>query len=378
MEKGFHWYFFSSILWMQGESIVQQPVENDESIFVYNGNLYGGIPEEERVKCGDTLTLLQLLEKSNDISVVLSKIQGPYSFIYLNKVKKILYFGRDHYGRISLLVGKNNDFLILTSVAKKGLDINFVELPSVGTFCWDLESDVLSLLPFNYNDTKLTQKVKDLEMFLEKNITIKEVMEKSMCSEYFEPQPFQIEFLSQIKTLNAEEAFKILLNDHKWMNNVLKLEKLLQLSMKKRLNTQPKHCKNCIKDKSVCKHSLVGILFSGGVDCAILAVLSDRVADKDHPIDLMNVSFNETNNYDSPDRQTGVQTLNELQNICPNREWRFLEINISQKELNEQRTGHISDLIFPLQTILDDSLGCALWFASRGSTNTYNSPCRVS
>lgn len=362
---------------MQGESMVQQPVENTESIFLYNGNIYGGIPEEERIKFGDTLVLLKLLENANDVSTVLSNIQGPYSFVYLNKVKKILYFGRDHFGRISLLLGKNNDTIVLTSVAKKKLDLDFKELPSIGTFCWNLKTDVLSLLPFDSNNESLTKKVQELENFLGKTIEIKENIQRTVYSKYFEPQLSHIEFLNQIKNLNTEEAFKILLCDQKWKNNVLKLENLLKCSLRKRLDTQPKHCRNCLKDKSVCNHSLMGILFSGGVDCAVLAVLSDKVADKNHPIDLMNVSFNEINNYASPDRQTGIQTLNELQSICPDREWRFLEINISQRELNDHRTGHISNLIFPLQTVLDDSLGCALWFASRGSTDSYTSPCRV-
>ena len=44
----------------------------------------------------------------------------------------------------------------------------------------------------------------------------------------------------------------------------------------------------------------------------------------------------------------------------------FFKVNISQEELNVYRKSHISDLVYPLGTILDESLGCALWFASRG------------
>lgn len=48
------------------------------------------------------------------------------------------------------------------------------------------------------------------------------------------------------------------------------------------------------------------------------------------------------------------------------------------EELEKQRSEHIADLIYPLNTILDDSLGCALWFASRAETANYVSPVRVS
>lgn len=371
-------HFASSILWMQGEKLMCQPIETSKSIFLYNGNIFGGISEKESVKCSDTLIMLNQLEKTEDICEVLSGVQGPYSFIYLNKVENKLYFGRDHFGRISLVIGKNNNAVVLSSVAKKELNIDFIDLPSIGIFCWDLDFDNLMLLPYQFKNPNFIQKMEQLKCFLGRAIEIKEVIENKLPLEYVEPECFNITYIKHIKNVNTEEAFHILLNDETWMNNVLQLEKLLESALKKRISVQPKFCKNCIKDMAVCNHSLIGILFSGGVDCAVLAVLSDKINDKNHPIDLMNVAFNEVNNYNSPDRQTGLQTLTELRKICPDREWRFLEINISQKELNEMRKNHISDLIYPLQTVLDDSLGCALWFASRGCTETYSSPSRVS
>lgn len=30
------------------------------------------------------------------------------------------------------------------------------------------------------------------------------------------------------------------------------------------------------------------------------------------------------------------------------------------------RTNHIQHLLYPLESVLDDSIGCAVWFASRG------------
>jgi len=63
-----------------------------------------------------------------------------------------------------------------------------------------------------------------------------------------------------------------------------------------------------------------------------------------------------------------------------------LQIDITQEELVQQRDRIISDLIYPLNTVLDESLGCALWFASRGKgylvqqngpETHYSSPARV-
>ena len=33
---------------------------------------------------------------------------------------------------------------------------------------------------------------------------------------------------------------------------------------------------------------------------------------------------------------------------------------------NYHRSSHIRHLVYPLETVLDDSIGCAVWFAARG------------
>jgi len=46
------------------------------------------------------------------------------------------------------------------------------------------------------------------------------------------------------------------------------------------------------------------------------------------------------------------------------------------------RIAHIAQLILPLTTVLDDSIGCALWFAARGkgllAGTPYTTTARVS
>ncbi|GFS25505.1 asparagine synthetase domain-containing protein 1 [Elysia marginata] len=74
--------------------------------------------------------------------------------------------------------------------------------------------------------------------------------------------------------------------------------------------------------------------------------------------------------FDVPDRQTGRTALSELN---PKRKWNFVEINVTQAELQSVRQSHISRLIYPLRTVLDDSIGCAVWFAARGK-GTVNTP----
>lgn len=67
--------------------------------------------------------------------------------------------------------------------------------------------------------------------------------------------------------------------------------------------------------------------------------------------------------FSVPDRETGRIALSELN---PRRRWNFVEINVTQSELKTLRQSHIRKLIYPSQTVLDDSIGCAVWFAARG------------
>lgn len=101
---------------------------------------------------------------------------------------------------------------------------------------------------------------------------------------------------------------------------VLKVTELLEKSIQLRLNRQPNKCKECLNNKTdVCNHCTVGILFSGGLDCTILALLADKYLPKEQSIDLINVAFKKDDNatYDVPDRVTGKQSLQELQKLCP-------------------------------------------------------------
>lgn len=87
----------------------------------------------------------------------------------------------------------------------------------------------------------------------------------------------------------------------------------------------------------------VAVLFSGGLDCTVLARLSHDVLDADSGIDLLNVAFEnprvvaqlrkENSNlldfYEAcPDRITGRRSFAELQATCPGRAFRFVAVRI--------------------------------------------------
>lgn len=131
-----------------------------------------------------------------------------------------------------------------------------------------------------------------------------------------------IEFIDKIsKTYTCKQTIlKEIVKHETIFNTVQTILHLLNESIKIRLKSQPNKCRNCLISMNECCHSTVGILFSGGLDCTILAFLADRYVHKNQTIDLINVSFKtENGTYDVPDRITGKQSYNELKQICPTR-----------------------------------------------------------
>lgn len=138
----------------------------------------------------------------------------------------------------------------------------------------------------------------------------------------------------------------------------------------------------------------VAVLFSGGLDCTILARLSHDILPINEPIDLLNVAFENprvtaaanlnskqqtssspspspTSAYEAcPDRITGRSAFTELQQACPGRTWRFIAIDIPYTETLSHR-DLVKRLMRPHNTEMDLSIACALYFASRGQGTSH-------
>lgn len=156
-----------------------------------------------------------------------------------------------------------------------------------------------------------------------------------------------------------------------------KLENVVRASLHLRVSNipDPPHLSNEQRIPSLTK---LAILFSGGLDCAVLARISHDILSLDEPIDLLNVAFENPRihkdvNSDAedgayelcPDRITGRASYEELGRTCPGRVWRFVAINIPYSETMSHRQDVIS-LMHPHNTEMDLSISLALYFAARG------------
>lgn len=159
----------------------------------------------------------------------------------------------------------------------------------------------------------------------------------------------------------------------------------------------------------------LAVLFSGGLDCTVLARMAHDILPADKPIDLLNVAFEnprvvaaskqapkvskrtgkmrkaaarnnsdmsaieegtstlaspaevvELSPYEScPDRMTGRAAHAELLRVCPGRTFRFVAVNVPYTEFVSHKQ-HVINLIYPHNTEMDLSIAAALYFASRG------------
>ncbi|KAK4298732.1 hypothetical protein Pmani_028938, partial [Petrolisthes manimaculis] len=74
------------------------------------------------------------------------------------------------------------------------------------------------------------------------------------------------------------------------------------------------------------------------------------------------------------DRVSGRECWRQLQKLRPQRTWNFVQINVTREELQSWRVSIIQHLLQPHTSVLDDSIGCSLWFATRGKGRLNNTP----
>ena len=148
----------------------------------------------------------------------------------------------------------------------------------------------------------------------------------------------------------------------------------------------------------------IAILYSGGLDCSVLARLAHDFVPKEQRIDLLNVAFENPRRNQSgslapnisnanpplsifetcPDRLTGRMSFQELAAVCPSRSWNFVAIDVPYAQAASHREI-VMKLMSPHNTEMDLSICLALYFASRGQGTTghcdskghYQTPAKV-
>ncbi|KFR09764.1 Asparagine synthetase domain-containing protein 1, partial [Opisthocomus hoazin] len=444
--------FSGHVLHLRGP-MTPQPLEDaNNNIFLWNGEIFSGVPVGDLEN--DTEVMfhrLALCSSEADILSLFSSLRGPWSFIYYQASRHSLWFGRDYFGRRSLLWKFNNVVeraFCLASVSVYSKSGNqWQEVPACGIFKIDLKACAaakslsLILFPWTYSCTEKAAEeifinvLDQVSKGLPNHIPL--VMNASKLCLRVPVIPLN-KTISEasgecpgtntsniIHTVSVETLQGFLAEEHK-RKLVHRFTDVLNKAVKTRVLSlfRDEDQKTSEVPSRSNRKAHVAVLFSGGIDSMVIAALADKHVPLEEPIDLLNVAFmvkeqpkqrtttkKHSNRevrldllcpqescqdldaktgaglscFDVPDRITGRAGLKELEAINPSRTWNFVEINVTPEELKKMRQQCINHLIYPLDTVLDDSIGCAIWFASRGEgfisnqgeLKPYKSPAKV-
>ncbi|OMJ16739.1 Asparagine synthetase domain-containing protein 1 [Smittium culicis] len=315
------------VLNLRGANTIQPLVdENSGDVFCWNGEVFGGLEKREG----------------------------------------LIWYARDFLGRRSLL--QHFDFekniFHLSSTGFEGNSSEFwkeVETPYI--HCINLK--ILNSNNCDLNALVSSHKWQHKDEKLINNNPSLPYQRTNVKVDLSEHVKSQLSNYTQISEYEPTEATK---------SNIDKLHRVLMESVKIRVNSSP--------------GAGISVLFSGGLDCMVLAALAHTTYPIDEPIELINVSFENprilkdsikknkiktkkvnagTNSIDAtdfsqesirskkykvPDRVTGLMGLNELRKVYPERSWNWIEVNVEYDQVLKHKS-HIIDLLGPNYTVMD-------------------------
>ncbi|RAL01038.1 asparagine synthetase domain-containing protein [Aspergillus ibericus CBS 121593] len=380
-----HLTFVSTVLSMRGDVLVPQPLVDPatQSVLCFNGDAWKIAGEPIQGNDAELIfkLLLQAVNPNSNTSLsadtctnavqgvldVISSISGPFAFVFYDAVNSKLFFTRDSLGRRSLLQGVDEaGTLKICSLCDGTSSTHFSEVETDGVYMVDLENAIFqddsastsagtpSFTPNCIQTLFWDQKRSDSSLLLKTPI-----LPMNRSTPEGAPPSLNIETVA-----------------------VKDLEQKLRQSLALRIQNvrEPPTTSSGSNVK-------VAVLFSGGLDCTLLARLSHEILPESEVIDLLNVAFENprvaaaaaskgetaVSVYENcPDRVTGRAAFAELQRVCPGRNWRFVAIDIPYVETVAHRDT-VKRLMRPHNTEMDLSIACALYFASRGQGLAYDS-----
>lgn len=335
--------FIATVLALRGSQLQPQPMidEQTQSIFCWNGEAW---KSDGKVLLGnDTNQVFQSLliaarssprDACKEISAVVASISGPFSFVFYDALSSCIFYGRDRLGRRSLMrSAPSENILVVSSVSS-----------SICRAAFEVETDGIHKINLRQSTFCLPELLS-----------------------------WECDALRMNRDLPAEPAGALPIA----ASTVYDLKQELSTSLHLRVADIPPFASTYTFSPTEQAVARVALLFSGGLDCTLLARLTHDILPSEESIDLLNVAFynprtvaahasKDLDPYEScPDRVTGRSSFLELQRLCPCRSWRFVATNVPFSEVLEHRPLVIQ-LMKPHNTEMDLSIAMALFFAARG------------
>ena len=330
----------SSLLQTRGQaSISNFDISDGEgNVLLFNGEVYDGLPHLGEGNDGEALLrALGKCETATEVTSLLSGLRGPWSIVYWQKRTETLFYGRDVIGRRSLLGFCGGSagppwqrYSVLSSVSLAPLDApererrGGREIPP-GVYSARLGSGPGCVMPERHAWT--------------------------------DPVPAA---LASTGTVNAAaEGREARATEEEVEAAAKELFGLLTEAVRLRCSLVH-HTRKEGSGPGPIRPAPVAILFSGGLDSAILAGIAGLVCSPGDPIDLVNVCFV---GGGSPDRASARSCLLELSGANPSRDFRLIEVDSSLADVDGSR-ARLLQLLQPAETFMDLNIGAALAMAA--------------
>ncbi|KAK1574462.1 asparagine synthase [Colletotrichum navitas] len=338
--------FTSTVLALRGDHVTKQPFHDasSQSVLCWNGEAWKIAGAPVQGNDGEAVFSLLTAASGRDASEdqvlnVLRSIEGPFAFVYFDAAASRIYYGRDRLGRRSLLLNQQEG-LRFSSIAES-TSPEWAEVEADGIYVLDL--------------ARWSQ-------------------DPSSPSSPRSWTPGEAETVLNIGVFNMTLPFPDTQPLSASSPSVHAVREQLAESLKLRvLNVPEPPAREADND------TRVAVLFSGGLDCTVLARMASDLLPSEQGIDLINVAFENPrlaakaeqspdglSLYEAcPDRVTGRKSFAELAAVCPARRWRFVAVDVPYQEVLVHRSQVIS-LMYPHNTEMDLSIAYALYFAARG------------
>ncbi|KAG7662875.1 uncharacterized protein J8A68_003646 [[Candida] subhashii] len=300
---------FSSILSLR-QPFTKQPILRDQFILQFNGELYN----QECLETNDTQfiidTLHSQLERSEDrklaILSTLRKLQGEFAVILIDVIDEKVYFGRDSIGKRSLCYKMTSNEIVISSVGTDG----FIDCKNE-IYEYDVQNHGINI--YHLHNPPI-------------------------------PCPSNPDNIDEERLLTQ-------LYDKLKQSTQIRQESIHPIS----------HHAN---------ESTLAVLFSGGLDCTIIAgLICQHLSNtsRTSTIDLLTVGFENPrtglSSHQSPDRKLATKSWFHLSKQFPGLQIQLVEINVDYQSWLGHKS-RVLELMYPQNTEMDLSIAIAFYFAS--------------
>lgn len=310
-------HLIGTVLHIQGADLTIQPVTTSGSrnSLLWNGEVFGGDLLVE-VGTSDTVAVSIALEEMSSkngsssktpfgvkLAEFFSTVHGPFAFVYYHNQSQTIYFGRDSFGRRSLILyfDQSDSVVAVASSAMECLSlsssITFEEVTVGGIFSLSTQSlNRSSIQQYTWPESRVRLTRHPLQIR----------QEMLSCTQ------------DQLSDLFLEHV-------------------------RNAVNARVSRLACLFHDKGedvIIRRCYIGVLFSGGIDCLLLAAMLHLcLCDPNEPVELINVAFLFSDKDGSvmmaPDRLAAIAGLCELRRLFPTRPWRLVEVDVSADERAE-------------------------------------------